>query len=215
LTAIAIGLWISNGAAATAIASIVVLIGVGYLAASSVMYWSSRFEKARARDRILDGIAWRGDEKVLDAGCGRGLFAIGAAKRLKSGRVTGVDVWRAQDLSGNSADAARENAKAEGVADRVKLDTADIRKLPFPADSFDVVVSGLALHHLDQSADRAAALREMSRVLKPGGRLAIFDILYTNEYAKALQEIGLADVSVSGMSLLWCAPTRSLTARKP
>jgi ubiquinone/menaquinone biosynthesis C-methylase UbiE len=55
----------------------------------------------------------------------------------------------------------------------------------------------------------------MARVLKPGGRAAIFDILHTTEYAKVLQEIGLADVQLSPMSFLWCVPTRSLTARKP
>jgi arsenite methyltransferase len=215
IAAFAIGLWISNGYAATAISSILIVMGIGYLAASGVMYWSSRVAKLKARDRILDSITWRGDEKVLDVGCGRGLFAIGAAKRLKTGRVTGVDLWRAQDLSGNTAEAARENAKTEGVADKIKIDTADARKLPFQGDSFDVVLSSLALHTLESQLDRAAALREMCRVLKPGGRLAIFDILHTNEYAKVVQEIGLADVSVSPMSFLWCAPTRSLTARKP
>jgi SAM-dependent methyltransferase len=207
IAAFAIGLWISNGAGATAISSILIVIGLGYLAASGVMYWSSRVAKLKARDRILDSIAWRGDEKVLDVGCGRGLFAVGAAKRLKSGRVTAVDI--------RPDDAARENAKLEGVADKIRIETADALKLPFQNDSFDTVLSSLALHHLESHADRATALREMARVLKPGGRLAVFDILHTNEYAKALQEIGLDDVSVSPMSLLWCVPTRSLTARKP
>lgn len=205
--AFAIGLWISNGASATASASVLVLIGAGYLAASGVMYWSSRVAKLKARDRILDSLTWRGDEKVLDVGCGLGLFAIGAAKRLKTGRVTGVDI--------QPADAARENAKLEGVTDKIRIETADSLKLPFQNDSFDVVLSSLALHNLESVTDRAAALREMARVLKPGGRAAIFDILHTTEYAKVLQEIGLADVQLSPMSFLWCVPTRSLTARKP
>jgi SAM-dependent methyltransferase len=205
--AFAIGLWISNGASATASASVLVLIGAGYLAASGVMYWSSRVAKLKARDRILDSLTWRGDEKVLDVGCGLGLFAIGAAKRLKTGRVTGVDI--------QPADAARENAKLEGVTDKIRIETADYLKLPFQNDSFDVVLSSLALHNLESVTDRAAALREMARVLKPGGRAAIFDILHTTEYAKVLQEIGLADVQLSPMSFLWCVPTRSLTARKP
>jgi SAM-dependent methyltransferase len=205
--AFAIGLWISNGASATASASVLVLIGAGYLAASGVMYWSSRVAKLKARDRILDSLTWRGDEKVLDVGCGGGLFAIGAAKRLKAGRVTGVDI--------QPVDVARENAKLEGVADKLRIETADVLKLPFQSDSFDVVLSSLALHELESVTDRAAALREMARVLKPGGRAAIFDILHTTEYAKVLQEIGLADVQLSPMSFLWCVPTRSLTARKP
>ena len=44
------------------------------------MYQSSRVWKLQYRDRILESLTWRGDEKVLDAGCGRGLFLIGAAK---------------------------------------------------------------------------------------------------------------------------------------
>jgi hypothetical protein len=52
-------------------------------------------------------------------------------------------------------------------------------------------------------------------VLKPGGRLALFDIRHTAEYAGQLQQLGLADVSLSSLSFLWCQPARSLTARKP
>jgi hypothetical protein len=55
----------------------------------------------------------------------------------------------------------------------------------------------------------------MVRVLKPGGRLALFDIQHTAEYARELERLGLADVSLSPVSFLWCQPARSLTARKP
>src|SRR5579871_1972349 len=81
---------------------------------------SSKDGKLRLREQLLDQLALKGDEKVLDVGCGRGLLAVGAAKRLKTGKVTGVDVWNPEVLSGNSAEAARENAKTEGVADRVR-----------------------------------------------------------------------------------------------
>jgi len=55
-----------------------------------------------------------------------------AAKRLKAGKATGVDVWDATVLSGNSSDAAKANAKLEGVAERVRFETGDIRKLAYP-----------------------------------------------------------------------------------
>src|SRR2546423_3467832 len=71
--------------------------------------------------RLLDGLELRGDERVLDLGCGRGAVLLMAAQRLTSGRAVGVDVWRRADQSGNSADATRANAAAEGVADRVEL----------------------------------------------------------------------------------------------
>ena len=157
---------------------------------------------------MLDGFAWRGDESVLDVGCGRGLLLIGAAKRLKTGKATGVDIWQSEVLSGNNPDAALRNAKAEGVGNRVKIESADARKLPFGASSFDVVVSSLAIHNISSSPERAKALREIARVLKPGGRVAIFDIFHTSEYAKVLQQLGLADVKLSELSFLWCVPGR-------
>jgi arsenite methyltransferase len=101
------------------------------------------------------------------------------------------------------------------VENRVKIESADTRKLPFGASSFDIVVSSLAIHNIDSVPERAKALREIARVLKPGGHVAIFDILHTSEYAKALQQLGLTDIKLSGYSLLWCMPCRTVTAKKP
>jgi hypothetical protein len=58
-----------------------------------------------------------------------------------TGEATGVDIWQAEDLSGNRPEATLENARREGVEDRVRIHTADMRKLPFPDGTFDVVVS--------------------------------------------------------------------------
>src|SRR5262249_52034121 len=75
------------------------------------IFWESKVGKLRTRERLLDKIAWKGDERVLDVGCGRGLMLIGAAKRLGGGRATGIDVWQAEDLTGNDPAAALENAR--------------------------------------------------------------------------------------------------------
>src|SRR5262249_35100229 len=130
----------------------------------------------RERERLLDNIRWTGAERVLDVGCGRGLMLIGAAKRLTTGNAVGVDIWQAQDLSCNKPEATLENARVEGVSDRVEVRTADMRQLPFPEDSFDVVVSCAAIHNLYEASDRAEAIGEIARVLKPGGRAVIDDI---------------------------------------
>ena len=204
----------SSPAAAVSIGSMLLSIGVTFLLISALMVWSSRVGKLKVRDRILDSLPWRGDEQVLDVGCGRGLLLIGAAKRLKTGKATGVDIWQSEDLSGNSAEAAKANAVAEGVADKIKLETADARKLPFGANSFHIVVSSLAIHNIDSSAERLKALREIARVVKPGGSVAIYDIFHTAEYARNLQQLGLTDVKLSSYSFLWCVPSRTVTARK-
>ena len=205
----------TNPGTAAAIASMALAVGITFTVIAGIMMWSSRITKPKIIDQILDSIPWRGDETVLDVGCGRGLVLIAAAKRLKSGKATGVDIWRAEDLSGNTAEAAMSNARAEGVANRVKIENTDARQLPFGANSFDVVVSSLAIHNIDGGAERAKALREMARVMKPGGYLAILDIFHTGEYAKLLPQLGLTDVQLSPLTFLWCVPTRTLTARKP
>jgi SAM-dependent methyltransferase len=175
---------------------------------------SSREGKLALREQLLDQLALNGDEKVLDVGCGRGLLAIGAAKRLKTGKVTGIDVWNPEELSGNSADAARENAKTEGVADRVRFDTGDARKLVYPDGFFDAAISSNALHNLADDHEREQALKEMLRVLKPGGRLVIFDTAETGYYAEVLSKCGAQDVTLSPWTFLWCLPSRSVAARK-
>jgi SAM-dependent methyltransferase len=133
------------------------------------MLYSSKVVKLRTRDRLLDQIAWTGSESVLDIGCGHGLMLIGAAKRLTTGKAVGIDVWQAEDQSDNKPDETIKNARLEGVADRVDVQTTDMRSLGFAAVSFDVVVSHWAVHNLSEQADRKVTLREIVRVLKPGG----------------------------------------------
>jgi hypothetical protein len=95
--------------------------GVLCLLAATAMVLSSKVGKLRERERLLGSIPWRGDEVVLDVGCGRGLLLIGAAKRLTSGSAVGVDIWHSEDQSGNTPEATLRNARAEGVEDRWRL----------------------------------------------------------------------------------------------
>lgn len=168
--------------------------GLGCLAMGLWMLWSSKVGKLREREKLLDHIRWTGAERVLDVGCGRGLMLIGAAKRLTGGSAVGVDIWSAEDLSGNKPEATLENARREGVSDRVEVQTADMRKLPFPDRSFDVVVSCAAIHNLYHAPDRAKAIVEIARVLKPGGQAVIDDIRHGREYARTFVRNGCADV---------------------
>ncbi len=195
--AIVCGLAVVLAAIHAALALIVALAVLGvYLvvyAASMVLY--SRRGKLRLRERILDAIPWRGDEAVLDVGCGRGLLLVGAAKRLTSGRATGVDRWVTGAVTSNRPEAALENARAEGVIDRVEACEGDARSLPFAAGSFDVVVSNFVLHEMDTRAQRDTMLREIARVLRPGGRVALCDFIFTGECVEALRGCGLADAA--------------------
>jgi ubiquinone/menaquinone biosynthesis C-methylase UbiE len=170
--------------------------------------------------RLADALGLRGDERVLDIGCGRGAVLLLVAEHLRTGRAVGVDLWRRGDQSGNAADATRRNAAAEGVADRVRLSTADMRALPFADESFDVVVSNVAMHNVKGSAGRAEAIGEAARVLRPGGRLLIADIFGARQYEGELIAVGMGDVvrrSV-GWRMWWSGPwlaTQLVTATKP
>ena len=163
---------------------------------------------------LLDGLGLRGDERILDLGCGRGAVLLLAARRLTAGRAVGVDLWRRADQSGNCAEATRRNAVAEGVADRVELHTADMRALPFEDDSFDVVVSSLAIHNIPGRAGRGKAIEEAVRVLRPGGRILVADVKGTRRHYEQLAGIGMCDVTRRRLGWRYW-PTRLVTATKP
>jgi ubiquinone/menaquinone biosynthesis C-methylase UbiE len=176
--------------------------GVGCTLMGVWMIWTSKVGKVRSRERLLQRIAWTGKEQVLDVGCGRGLMLIGVAKRLTTGRATGIDIWQAEDLSGNRPEATLENARREGVADHIELLTADMRRLPFADGTFDVVVSRAVIHNLYNAGDRARAIREIARVLKPGGQAIIDDIRHHHEYAAVFSKYGCVDVRRMGSRLV-------------
>jgi ubiquinone/menaquinone biosynthesis C-methylase UbiE len=171
-----------------------VAAGIYFWLGAGGMVWYSKVGKLRIRDQILGRIPWRGDEMVLDAGCGRGLLLVGAARRLTTGKAIGLDRWTPGALTGNRPEAALDNARLEGVADRVDMKEGDVRQLPFADASMDVVVSNFVVHEVNSLAEREQMLREMVRVLKPGGRLALVDFIFTGECMRVLHEIDIGDV---------------------
>jgi len=140
------------------------------------------------RTQIFDSLALRGDEKVLDVGCGSGLLLNEAARQLSTGKATGIDIWAPHSGGGNYT-LLMKNAKAEGVADKIEFKQADVRKLPFSDASFDVIVSSGALHHISRDrTEHEQAINEILRVLKPGGRIALMDITHMIEgYASSMK----------------------------
>jgi arsenite methyltransferase len=189
-------------------------IGWALVVGAGLMTVSSRWGKLRARDRLLDRLALTGSETVLDVGCGHGLLLIGAARRLPRGRAIGVDLWSQVDQKSNSADATMANARAEGVEDRVEVRDADMRALPLDDSTVDVVVSSLAIHNVTGDTERHKALREIVRVLKPGGRVGILDIAHVGDYAKEFRAAGMSKVELHGISPWIYPPARVLTAVK-
>lgn len=196
------------------------LIAVVFALQVASFVYTTRVGKKQCWQQILDGLALRGDESFVDLGCGRGLVLAAAAKRLPQGHGTGVDIWQTKDQSGNAEAATRANLVAEGVSDRVTLATTSMTELPYPDGTFDLAVSALAIHNIPETADRARAVTEAVRVLKPGGRLVVADFQKTDEYRQTLAGLGAADVAVRGLGWRYWyggpwAATRLVTATKP
>lgn len=101
---------------------------------------------------------------VLDVGTGPGVLLVELAALRPDLRLTGVD------LSADMISSAQRNLRQ--VADRATAQVANVTSLPFADDSFDLVVSSLSLHHWDEPE---AAVPELARVLRPGGRVHIYD----------------------------------------
>ncbi|WP_066944201.1 class I SAM-dependent methyltransferase [Microtetraspora fusca] len=202
------------------IPAVVLLLGGVMLVVGAALFAHTTLRgKFRVWDAELDRLGLKGDERVLDLGCGRGLVLFKAAARVPRGKAVGLDLWT-RDQSGNSQDAAWGNARAEKVADRVELVTDDMRHLPFKDRTFDLVVSSLAVHNIPDAEGRAAAIREAFRVVKPGGRLRLADFRNARDYAAVLRECGAADVEVYDLGWrFWYggphARTSMVAARRP
>jgi len=179
------------------------------------MFASSRFGKLHARDRLLARLKLRGDENVLDVGCGHGLLLIAVAKLLSRGHAVGIDLWSPWQQSDNSREATLRNAALEGVADRVSVHDGDMRKMPFADRSFDATVAHFAIHNITSGEGRREAIREIVRTLKQGGQVAISDLHGADLYADELRKSHMTDVEISGLSFWTFPPARTVTARKP
>ena len=110
-------------------------------------------------------------KKILDAGCGPGTYGLMLAKQ--GNEVIGVEI------APGGVKVANERAKQKNV--NFKAQTGDLEKLPFPDNTFDVCYCGWVLHHFP---DIDAAVSELVRVLKPGGKIAMAE---PNESCMALR----------------------------
>jgi len=121
----------------------------------------------RLYQRVIGDIApVLSEGKVLDAGTGPGTLARDIARSLPRLQVYGID------LSEDMIRLAREHAKREQLEERVHFDIGNIAHMPYPDQSFDLVVSTISMHHWYEIEQ---PLRDLYRVLRPGGRLWIYD----------------------------------------
>jgi demethylmenaquinone methyltransferase/2-methoxy-6-polyprenyl-1,4-benzoquinol methylase len=121
----------------------------------------------RWRARLIDAIAPRPGHRILDLATGTGDVALMLAGLHPEVTVVGLDP------SGGMLDVARGKARRLGVHGQVELVQGDAERLPFEDDAFDGCMMAFGIRNVP---DRPAALREMARVVRPGGRVAILEL---------------------------------------
>jgi ubiquinone/menaquinone biosynthesis C-methylase UbiE len=119
-----------------------------------------------AHRHLVEQAALEPGQDVLEVGCGTGNLALLVAREHPDVRVVGLDP------DPKALALARRKADRRGAA--LRLDRGFGDALPYPDGSFDRVLSSLMLHHLDP-AEKPAMLREIVRVLRPGGELHLLD----------------------------------------
>jgi demethylmenaquinone methyltransferase/2-methoxy-6-polyprenyl-1,4-benzoquinol methylase len=121
----------------------------------------------RWRRLLVDSLQLTGDERVLDLATGTADVAERLAHRLPKGHVVGLDPSEGMLAIG------REKIQARGLSSRIELVSGDAQALPFADASFAAITMAFGIRNVP---DRAKALREMARVLLPGGRLGILEL---------------------------------------
>ena len=121
------------------------------------------------RDRIVELARPRADDLVVDLGAGTGLLSLALAPHVRA--------LVAVDISERMLERLDDTAVADGIHN-VEIRVADLRRLPLEDESATLVVSNYAFHHLDDSG-KELALAEARRILRPGGRLVICDMMFS------------------------------------
>lgn len=121
----------------------------------------------RWRRRTAAALQLKAGQRVLDLATGTGDLAIQVARAAPKVRVVGVDP------SAGMLEVGRRKVAQVGLADVIDMQQGDAQQLNFPADSFDGVCMAFGIRNVP---DRRAALREMRRVVRPGGRVAILEL---------------------------------------
>jgi SAM-dependent methyltransferase len=121
----------------------------------------------------------RGNDRVLDAGCGSGRTTLSLSKVMKSGKITSLDRFDSDYIENGGKMLFERNIKIAGITDRVEICQGDVTAMEFKNEYFDAAISSFMVDHL--GIYKSDALRDINRVLKPGARFLL--IVFVPNYA--------------------------------
>ncbi len=160
------------------VAALLVLLLFGYLFSAR---WMLSYEGGGVQGKILDNVLsyldWDGNGALLDIGCGSGAMTVKAAKQYPNARLVGMDSWGA--IWDYAKEQCEQNARLEGVAERVRFVKGDAARLDFADGSFDAAVSNFVFHQVRTQPDKLKLISEALRVCKPGAPFAFEDIFFS------------------------------------
>jgi ubiquinone/menaquinone biosynthesis C-methylase UbiE len=169
----------------------------------------NRFQEALEVPALVRALRLARGQRILEVGCGRGVALPPLVQRLRPKRLVGLDV------DGELLETARARLRGVSLDTEVELRQADVRALPFPDASFDLVLDFGTCYHV---ARRAQALREISRVLVEGGRFVhetrLSQLLShpVRSWGRRLPLETVAELAAEKHALLWASRVKRATS---
>jgi len=168
-------------------AGLFLIITVYFAVARHLFSASDSLLQRQIQSLLIDHINWDGSGEILDIGCGNGPLTIALAKKYPGAKVVGMDYW-GKDWD-YSKQVCERNASLSNVAQRTIFRPGSAVELPFPDNSFDLVVSNLVFHEVRGASDKRELIKEALRVLRPGGSFVFQDLFLLQSYFGTPEEL--------------------------
>lgn len=160
---------------------------------------------AKILDELVGRIEWDGQGQALDIGCGSGALSVRVAKRFPQAKLTGIDYWGAEwDYAKEQCE---ENARLEGVGERIEFRKGDAAALPFEDGAFDLAVSNFVFHEVKSQPNKRLVIKEALRVVTKGSPFVFHDLFYckpiygsADDLLRELRSWGLTEVHMERTS---------------
>ena len=158
---------------------------------------------AGVHQHLVDHLDWDGKGELLDIGCGAAALTVRCAKAFLEAEITAMDYWGAE--WNYAKEQCENNARLEGVANRITFQKGDAAKMEFETETFDAAVSNFVFHEVRTAKDKRDVVKEALRVVKKGGVFSFQDMfsqkaLYgdMDEFVRILKAEGISEVHYIG-----------------